>query len=534
MWTENFHATGRLMRFILRRDRLRIPIWLVSIIAITFLTASSLAQLYPSDEERQVIAETMNNPAMIAMVGPGYGLDHYTEGAMMAHQMLLFTAVVVAIMNILLVARHTRTEEEEGRTELLRSLPVGRLANVSATLIVLLLTNIVLASGVSLSLLSLQIDSMDAAGSWIYGSALGATGFFFAAVTIIFAQLCESSRGTIGFPFAVLGAAFLLRAIGDVSNETLSLFSPLGWTVAVKAFVVNQWWPVLLLGGIAVTLAVFALFLYTARDFQAGFFPTRRGRRTASRFLTGPFGLAFKLQRTAIISWFIGMLILGVSYGSIFGDLESFFESNEMISELLPITSEFSLSESFLAKIMSLIAIFSTIPGILFATKLKSEENQARNEPLLTHAISRLKLMATYSTLGLVGSVMMLGAATFGLIISMQAVVDDPITTSTIIQSAAVYVPAMWLVIALSISIIGVRPQLSSLIWLYIGFSFFVVYLGDLLNVPEWIQSLSPFGHVPQVPLADVSFLSILTLSAICLILITTGHIAYRRRDLAG
>ncbi|WZY01277.1 ABC-2 transporter permease [Bacillus sp. FSL W7-1360] len=534
MWTENFHATGRLMRFILRRDRLRIPIWLVSIIAITFLTASSLAQLYPSDEERQTIAETMNNPAMIAMVGPGYGLDHYTEGAMMAHQMLLFTAVVVAIMNILLVARHTRTEEEEGRTELLRSLPVGRLANVSATLIVLLLTNIALASGVSLSLLSLQIDSIDAAGSWIYGSALGATGFFFAAVTIIFAQLCESGRGTIGLPFAFLGAAFLLRAVGDVSNETLSLFSPLGWTVAVEAFVTNHWWPIFLLGGTAIVFAALALTLYTTRDFQAGFFPTRRGRRTASHCLSGPFGLAFKLQRTAMISWFIGLLILGVSYGSIFGDLESFFESNEMISELLPITSEFSLSESFLAKIMSLIAIFSTIPGILLATKLKSEENQARNEPLLTHAISRLKLMATYSTLGLVGSIVMLGAATFGLVISMQAVVEDPMTVGSVIQAAAVYIPAMWIVIAVTIGVIGFRPQFSWLIWLYLGFSFFVIYLGDLLSVPEWIQSLSPFGHVPQVPIEDVSLISTLILSAICIVLITAGHIAYRKRDLTG
>ncbi len=49
------------------------------------------------------MAQTMKNPAMTA------------------HQMLLLTAVAVAIMNILLMVRHTS-----------RSLPVGRLANLNA------------------------------------------------------------------------------------------------------------------------------------------------------------------------------------------------------------------------------------------------------------------------------------------------------------------------------------------------------------------------------------------------------------------
>ncbi len=46
------------------------------------------------------------------MIGTGYGLDNYTLGAMLAHQMLVITAIFVGIMNILLVVRHTRTDEE--------------------------------------------------------------------------------------------------------------------------------------------------------------------------------------------------------------------------------------------------------------------------------------------------------------------------------------------------------------------------------------------------------------------------------------
>lgn len=115
MTNQLFSGTGSLSRFILRRDRIRIPIWILSFVFATVATAVAFIGLYENAQERQAIASTMENPAMTAMVGPGYGLANYTSGAMMAHQMLLMTAVVVGLMSVLLVIRHTRTDEEEGR-----------------------------------------------------------------------------------------------------------------------------------------------------------------------------------------------------------------------------------------------------------------------------------------------------------------------------------------------------------------------------------------------------------------------------------
>src|SRR5690625_7844430 len=112
----------------------------------------SFTELYPSDLERQAVAETMKNTAIAAMVGQGYGLDHYTNGAMMAHQMLLFTGIAVAIMSILFVARHTRADEEDGRIELVRSLPTGRLSNLTAGISVISGINVLLALLIGLGL----------------------------------------------------------------------------------------------------------------------------------------------------------------------------------------------------------------------------------------------------------------------------------------------------------------------------------------------------------------------------------------------
>ena len=170
----------------------------MSLAGLTFAVALAFTDLYATEQDKQAIAETMQNPAMIAMVGKGYGLANYTVGAMMANQMLLFTALAVAIMSILLVARHTRADEEDGHIEMIRSLPTGRLATLHAAIVVVCGTNLLLALIIGFGLSFLKIASMDLEGSLLYGAALGATGIFFAALTAVFAQLSESSRGTIG------------------------------------------------------------------------------------------------------------------------------------------------------------------------------------------------------------------------------------------------------------------------------------------------------------------------------------------------
>ena len=80
MARQLFDKTGLLSRFILRQDRIRIPVWLISLCVITFVVANAFTNLYSSEQSRQAIAETMMNPAMTAMVGQGYGLDNYTTG----------------------------------------------------------------------------------------------------------------------------------------------------------------------------------------------------------------------------------------------------------------------------------------------------------------------------------------------------------------------------------------------------------------------------------------------------------------------
>lgn len=529
-----FSGTGTLSRFILRRDRIRMPLWIFSFVFATIATALALTGLYGNAQERQAIAAAMENPAMTAMVGPGYGMENYTMGAMMAHQMLLMTAVVVGLMSVLLVIRHTRTDEEEGRIEMIRSLPVGRLANVAATLAMLFLVNIVLALVTGVGLFALNIDSMDLEGSMLYGAALGSTGMIFASVTAVFAQLSHNARSAVGLSIGFLLIAYIVRAIGDVGNEAVSWLSPLGWIVRSEVYVNNIWWPVLMTAGVALLLGVLAMYLNSIRDLGAGFLPARAGRIHASPLLQGPLGLAFRLQRTGLIAWAFAMYILGVSYGSVMGDMESFFADVDIMQDMLVPMEGFSLVEQFVPTLMSVMTIIGTIPVLMAILKLKGEEKNNRTEHVLGRAVSRNRLLGGYLLISLITSFVMISLAGLGLGTTADAVMEDGFDVGMAYQAALAYLPAVWVMIGLTVLLLGWMPKFTGFIWLYLTFSFFVIYLGNLFQLPEWVEKLTPYGYISAIPLEEFNVLQAVLLTLMAVVAMAAGFAGYRRRDIGG
>ncbi|WP_338654874.1 ABC transporter permease [Sporosarcina psychrophila] len=529
-----YKNTGTLSRLIIRRDCIRLPIWLLSLAILTFSIALSFTDLYATEQDRQAIAETMKNPAMTAMVGKGYGLENYTSGAMMAHQMLLFTAVAVAIMSILLVVRHTRADEEDGRIEMIRSLPTGRLSNLHATILVICGVNVIMALIIGIGLSVLNIEGMGMEGSLLYGAALAATGIFFTALTAVFAQISESSRGTTGLSFTALGIAYFIRAIGDVGNEGLSWFSPFGWVLGAQVYVNNYWWPILLTIGAALILVIVALYLNAIRDLGSGFLSSKPGKKHASAFLQSPLGLTLRLQRTSLIAWAIGMYVLGASYGSVLGDLDSFFEDIDIMKDLIAPVEGLSLTEQFIPMLMSIMAMICTIPALMAMLKLIGEERKERTEHLLSRAVSRSRLMGSTFSVAIAVSFVMLSLTAIGLWSAGVVVIDGGISFGMIYGAAMVYLPAIWIMIGFAVLLIGIAPRVTSLTWVYLLYSFIVVYLGGLLKFPEWMGNLSLYGHIPKLPVEGMNFMMFFILTVFAGVLVIVGFIGYSKRDIEG
>lgn len=526
-----FDNTGALVRFIFRRDRIRLAVWSLSLILTSVLVAMAYTDLVSTEEERLIMAETMRNPAVTAMFGPGYGLENYTRGAIMGHQMLLFTALAVAVMSILLVTRHTRREEEEGRAEMFRSLPVGPLSSLASTMVVAVAVNLVIALFTGIGLFALGIETMDLPGSLLYGAVLGTVGIVFAAFTAVFAQLATTNRGASGYAFAFLGIAYLVRAIGDVSNEALSWLSPLGWVLRAQVYVMNHWWPVYFTLAVSLVVTLLAFYLNAIRDLEAGFIPPKPGRRVASKRLLSPLGWVLRLQRTTLVSWLVGVVLLGASYGSIMGDMESYLESIDLMQQLLIEAEGYSVTEQFIPMLMLVLALSSLIPALMVVLKLRQEERRNRLEHLLSRAVSRTRLLWSFVLVALLTAASMLIFSTLGLWGAAAAVMEEAISLPLLLRAALANLPALWLMTGLAVFLVGYFPEHAGFIWAYYGFGFFTAYFGSILQLPTWVGKLSPFGHVSKLPVESMDFVAALAMLAMALLLLVAGFHGYRRRD---
>ena len=530
----NFDNTMRLAFFIVRRERVISVIWIVLLVAtIAGLAAPMNDVIEP--EARAVLGLTMENPAMIGMMGPVYGIENYTLGAMYSNMMLLFSAIAVAVMNIFLVVRHTRADEELGRYEVLRSLPVGRMANLGATMIFVLDVNILISVLIGLGLYFLGDYSMTLGGSMLYGAVMGVTGMVFAAVTALFSQLMPTSRATTGYAFLALGVFYMMRAAGDINAEILSLISPLGLILRTQVYVGNYIWPIFVMLAIAAVITAIAFKLNSIRDIDQGFIPQRPGRPEAKKSLLSPMGLAKRLLMGSIITWVIVMFALGASYGSILGDIDDFVANNEFYQVLLGDSEDFSTTVLFAAMQNAMMALVALIPLIMIILRARGEEKEGRTEAVLAAAVKRNVYLASYVGMAFAASVFMQLANAVGLYLAAIAVLPDPgeLPLGMLLQANLVYLPALWAVMGLAVFLLGVFPKATAAIWAYFGFAFLMVFLGRIPGIlPPWAGYLSPFYYIPELPVDDMSLPAIIVLTVIAASLTAAGFLLYNRRDI--
>ncbi|MCC5890241.1 MAG: ABC transporter permease, partial [Alkalibacterium sp.] len=106
------------------------------------------------------------------------------------------------------------------------------------------------------------------------------------------------------------------------------------------------------------------------------------------------------------------------------------------------------------------------------------------------------------------------------------------VSLTDIITAGLGYVPAILLMIGVAAILIGWFPKLTSLIWLYHFFVFVVFYFGGLFDIPELINGLSPFYHIPEQPIESWNWTVTLVLTALALLFMAIGSIGYRKRDI--
>jgi len=562
---ENFANTGILSRFMLRRERINTLLWILLLGGAVVLFVPVLFFALPP-EERFAIVDVLSMPAMVSIIGPAFAQANMTFGALYTNFMMLFAALTAALMNIFLVIRLTRADEEKGRYEVLRSLPVGRLSNLAAAMVVAVVVNAGLAlfvgAGMALFGTALYDTGMCVQGSLLWGATLGATGLVFAAFTALFAQLTASARTALGYGFMALGVLFLLRAPGDMdaSMEILALISPMGLLLRTEAFISNAWWPIVIMLATTAAATAIAFKLTAIRDIDQGMIPAKPGRAEGN--MKTAAGLTFKLTRTGMMVWVISLLILGATYGAILGTLDEFIASNDMYQQLilgpfgitipdyLPLEEAviylreavavfgFTLPQLFSAMINLIMGMFAIVPAVLLVLKARSEENDGRTELILAASVCRRKYLAAYVCLAFIMAILVQTATALGMfgagVAAMGSADEFPLTFA--LQVALVYVPAIWVKVGAATLLVGFMPKAAGFIWGYFAYTFVFLFFGQGFEIfPTWMASLSPFAFVQQLPLAPGEAFNVIPLAiktGLALLLSAIGLWAYGQRDI--
>jgi len=533
MLSRYFKNWLKLLGFTLRRDRFMLPAWMIGVVLFSAGFTPFFESMMGTKQEAQVMFETMKSPAMVAMCGKVYGTEP-TIGLMTSIFMLVWSAVLIGVMNIFLVARHTRKDEEDGRLEVIKSLPVGKSANLLSITKTAFIANLLIAVMIGGFLVACNIKTVDAAGSFVYGASIGVFGLFMAAMTALIAQLSSTSKGTIGLSMFLLGILYLMRAAGDLHSETLARISPLGMVQRTESFINNYVWPLLVVLGLSIIVFIISFALNYSRDFGQGLVPARGGRAHAGKMLGGEFGLALRLCRGVLIAWATSIFVLSAAYGSVFGDLQNFYKTNDLFKMMMgtPGIKEKDMIDPIVSMLTIIMAIIVTIAVVAILFKIKGEENSSRLEQVYSKSVSRVSNFLSYIIISSVGAAVMLFLVGFGMWVTSQSVMKNPVSLIFMTKCAMCHLPAVLAIIGFGALLIGLIPKLTMVVYAYIGYSFLAVYMGALIKMPDWAIHISPFGIIPRYPEDDYTFWPAFGLSLAFVVLSIAGLICYRRRNI--
>jgi len=526
--SSSLAGTGALVRFVLRRDRVRLPVWVLSIVGLVWASTVALQDAYPTQADRDLYASTIGgSAASIVMSGPPTALA--TMGGLTVFEVNSVALLGVALMAVFLVVRHTRAEEEAGRTELVRAAAVGRLATLVAPTLVVGLACVAIGAAVTGVFL---VAELPVTGSVTYGAVVAATGLSFAALTLVAAQLTEHGRGALAIGGTALGVTFLLRGIGDVQESWLRWLSPIGWAQATRPFASERWWPLLLVAALVAACVVAVLALVEHRDHGAGMLPTRPGRPRAGAALLAPGGLALRLQRGSLTGWTAGTAVLGLAYGSLASDVESLIAENPQLAEWLTAGGGGDLVDLFFATSLLVMALVASAFAVSSMVRLRSEESAGRAEPLLATALSRAAWAGQGLAVTVAGTVLLLAAGGAAMGLAHGTAVGDPGLAVSMAGDALTYAPAVLVLGAVVLPLAGWAPHLAVAGWVGVAYAFVTGWLAQVLDLPTWVVDVSPLSHVPQVPSEPVSAGPLLWLSAVAAALAVAGLVGLRRRDI--
>ncbi len=537
MTASKLTGTAALLKLNLRHDRFKILYWCIGLVGLMTAAAAKFDSLYGSTKAMNAIIATLKTPAMVSLLGPFNGTKPYTVAMVYASEMMVFMGLFAAMMNLYFAVHATRSQEDDGTTELLLAHAVGRQSPLVAAVWELLLIN--LGVGV-LEALGLQFSGMTgavAAGNWLFGLGLAAFGFMFGMFALGFSQIVNNARSATILSYVFLAIVFIARMGTDVQNTKYTWWTIFGWIEKMKLYTKNDWTPVLLMVVLSVVIGLITLLVAMRRDIGAGLVAPRNGRRQASIWLRGPLTLLMRLDRVSTAIWIIGLALLGASYGSIFGTVGDIVKTNPMMGKVLGTTAVNTANKAIILglanKLSIIFVVVASIPPLITLLKLNTDDRKGYLEALHAKPVSRLRLFLTYT-----GQALVVGTLSFALAVYSMAATGNssmahmPVSIGQLMRGFIGFWPSLLVVCGIAALLVGALPKFQSVVWIIPVYGVLSLYLGALIDLPKWAQHISPYGWVNLVPTHAVNWTTFTWMTILGIALFIIGYVCYRRRDL--
>ncbi|QFY09762.1 hypothetical protein GBF35_26710 [Nonomuraea phyllanthi] len=514
--------TAALIRLILRRDRVWQPLWILSVTFFVAATVATIRELLPTPEALlRYVNEIADNPAIMLLQGPAYG---DSVGAAAAQQRGAATTIFAALAGVILLVRHTRSDEEQGRRELVGSAAVGRNAPLTAALTVVLGANVVLAALITLVGVN---AGLPLAGSLAWGLMAASGGWVGAALAAVAVQVTQRARVAGAAAFSVFFAAYLVRGFSDLGGpgmRWLGWLMPSGWILRARAFGGERWWVFLLVAVFVAALIGVAYALSARRDIGAGLVPPRLGPARAPNSLRGPLGLAWRMHRGTALAWIAGAAFIGAALGLAGqGALEQFGQSGAL-DFWAERTGADDPVEIFFKLVVYELSVFTvSLYAIMTVLRLRGEE---ATELLLSGPVSRTRWAVGHLAFAVAVPVAILAIAGLGLGLGSGDVAGGLALTMVIL-------PGVWVMAGIAVAAFGLFRRAGALVgWTALVLAIALEVGWEVGLVSDRLFRLSPFAHVHYSTLADPGPGTLFGLTLVAAGFTALGLYGLRRRDL--
>jgi ABC-2 type transport system permease protein len=190
-----------------------------------------------------------------------------------------------------------------------------------------------------------------------------------------------------------------------------------------------------------------------------------------------------------------------------------------------------ALSLSFLSIMILYAALCCAAYAIVMAVRPKAEESSGRVELALALPVSRTRWLGAQLLVAGLGTLVLLAVSVYAMWAGAVSVGWEDQSFGDYTEVVLTHVPALTVYLGLTAALYAWVPRATALSWALIAYTFLIGMFGELFDLPQWTNRISPFYWVPTPFVETVEVGAMIGLAAVTVALFAAAFVGFRRRD---